>query len=111
MSGFSFTAASNRKIVNAFSKGLFAAKEQILTDCNYYVRQDQGILRSSGRCDLHGDVLQVTYNTPYAKRVYYVGRPSTDVNPNASLQWCQRAADTYKDEWKAIIEKGMSNSL
>lgn len=111
MSGFVFKAASNQKIVDAFSKGLFAAKEQILTDCNYFVRQDQGVLRGSGRTALHGDVLQVTYNTPYAKRVYYVGHPSTNVNPNASLQWCQKAADTYGGQWREIIEKGMSNSL
>ena len=111
MSGFFFQAASNQKIVNAFSKGLFAAREQILTDCNYFVRQDQGVLRGSGRTDLKGDTLEVSYNTPYAKRVYYVGHPSTNVNPNASLQWCQKAADRFGGDWQKIIEKGMSNSL
>lgn len=111
MSGFFFQAASNQKIVNAFSKGLFAAREQILTDCNYFVRQDQGVLRASGRTDLKQDVLEVSYNTPYAKRVYYVGHPSTDVNPNASLQWCQKAADRFGGDWQKIIEKGMSTSL
>ena len=111
MSGFSFKAASNQKIVNAFSKGLFAAREQILTDCNYFVRQDHGTLRDSGRTDLRGTTLVVTYSTPYASRVYYTGHPSTNVNPNASLQWCQKAADTDGDQWREIIEKGMSNSL
>ena len=111
MSGFFFQAASNQKIVNAFSKGLFAAREQILTDCNYFVRQDTGVLRGSGRTDLKHDTLEVSYNTPYAKRVYYVGHPSTNVNPNASLQWCQKAADRFGDDWQKIIEKGMSNSL
>lgn len=111
MSGFFFQAASNQKIVNAFSKGLFAAREQILTDCNYFVRQDQGVLKASGRTDLKQDVLEVSYNTPHAKRVYYVGHPSTNVNPNASLQWCQKAADRSGGDWQKIIEKGMSNSL
>ena len=106
-----FRAASNRKIVDAFGKGLFAVREQILTDCNYFVRQDQGVLRASGRTELQGDTLLVKYNTPYAKRVYYTGTPSTNVNPNASLQWCQKAADTYGDTWRKQIEKGMSNSL
>lgn len=111
MSGFFFQAASNQKIVNAFSKGLFAAREQILTDCNYFVRQDQGVLKASGKPALKGDVLEISYNTPYAKRVYYTGHPSTNVNPNASLQWCQKAADTFGGDWQRIIEKGMSNSL
>ena len=106
-----FVAASNQKIVNAFAKGLFAAREQILTDCNYFVRQDQGVLRASGRTALIGATLEVSYNTPYAKKVYYVGTPSTNVNPNASLQWCQKAADRFGDVWEKQIEKGMSNSL
>ena len=118
MSGFFFQAASNQKIVNAFSKGLFAAREQILTDCNYFVRQDQGVLKASGRTELghflfgSDSALRVIYNTPYAKRVYYTGgRVSTDVNPNASLQWCQKAADRFGGDWQKIIEEGMSNSL
>lgn len=111
MSGFSFTPASNQKIVNAFSKGLFAAREQILTDCNYFVRQDQGTLKASGKPEMKGDVLEITYNTPYAKKVYYTGTPSTSVNQNASLQWCQKAADTFSNDWQAQIERGMSNSL
>ena len=111
MSGFFFQAASNQKIVNAFSKGLFAAREQILTDCNYFVRQYQSVLRDSGHPEMQGDTLLITYNTPYAKRVYYTGHPSTNVNPNASLQWCQKAADRFGGDWQKIIEKGMSNSL
>ena len=106
-----FVAASNQKIVNAFAKGVFAAREQILTDCNYFVREDQHVLRGSGRTALKGTTLEVSYNTPYAKRVYYTGTPSTSVNPNASLQWCEKAADRFGEDWKRIIEKGMSNSL
>lgn len=111
MKGFFFQAASNQRIVSAFEKGLFAAREQVLTDCNRYVRLDQGQLRASGRTDTKGEVMQVTYQTPYAKKVYYTGRPATDKNPNASLQWCQKAADNHGGEWQEIIEKGMQTSL
>lgn len=117
MSGFVFIPTKPDKIKNAFEKGLFAAREQILTDCNYFIRQDTGVLRANGRTELghfllgSDSVLRVTYNTPYAKRVYYVGHPSTNVNPNASLQWCQKAADRFGGDWQKIIEKGMSNSL
>lgn len=118
MSGFIFIPTKPDKIKNAFEKGLFAAREQILTDCNYFVRQDQGALKASGRTELghflfgSDSALRVIYNTPYAKRVYYTGgRVSTDVNPNASLQWCQKAADRFGNDWQKIIEKGMNNSL
>ena len=111
MSGFIFEAVKSSVIENAFEKALNAAKEQILTDCNYYCRQDQGILIDSSRIDQSGMKLTATWNTPYAKRVYYTGTPSKQVNPNASLQWCEKAHDTYGGEWAKILEKGMSKNL
>lgn len=111
MSGFTFEAVKQATIDKAFEKALFAAKEQILTDCNYYCRQDQGILIDSSRIDQHGMTLTASWNTPYAKRVYYTGTPSKQVNPNASLQWCEKAKDTYGKEWQKILEKGMEQNL
>lgn len=106
--GVKFTPVKLNDIDALFEKGLFAAKEQILTDCNYYVRVDQGILRDSARVEQNGDELTITYNTPYARRVYYTGKPSHNVNANASLMWCQVAADKHKGDWAKIIEKAMN---
>lgn len=107
MTGVEFTAVKQADVEKMVEKGLFALKEQALTDCNYYVRQDQGILRDSARAEQKGLEIELTWNTPYAKRVYYTGRPSKDVNPNASLQWCEVAANAHGDEWAKIIEKAM----
>ena len=110
--GFGFKPHSSEILVNAMGKALFAAREQILTDCNYFVKVDQGILRDSAYTTMTGPMtLACVWDTPYAKRQYYTGTPSTDVNVNASLEWAQKAADTYKDDWRRILEKGLGENL
>lgn len=111
MGGFTFKAASASKVEEAFKRALYAAQEQIKTDCNFYCREDQGILKASAITQTDGGLgLQISWNTPYAKRVYYTGKPSKDKNPNASLMWAHKAKTTYNGEWIAILEKGMNGS-
>lgn len=105
---FTFTPVPESVIKNMFEKALFAAKEQILNDCNMYVRVDQGILRDTSRTEEGNMSIELVWDTPYAKRVYYTGTPSKDVNPNASLEWAEKAAAKYKNDWGKIIEKGMN---
>lgn len=104
-----FEAAKKEQIDKAFNKALFAAREQILTDCNYFIRVDQGILRDSAKTAVDGDTLTITYDTPYARRVYYTGTPSTDKNIHASLQWCEVAKEQFGKDWVKILEKGMTS--
>ena len=111
MAGMKFTAHKKADIDNAFKLGLFAAKEQILTDCNYYVKVDQGTLRSSAYTEENGDTLDVIWDTPYAKRQYYTGTPSKDQNPNASLMWAEEAAKAHKAQWLSQIQKGLRANL
>lgn len=111
-SGFSFKAADSKLVENAFDKALFAAREQILTDCNFYVKVDQGILRDSAYMRHPKPmVIEAVWDTPYAKRQYYTGKPSTDVNVNASILWAQKAADKYRGDWARILQKGMEANL
>jgi hypothetical protein len=103
-----FTAASPHGIEKAFSKALFAAREQVLTDCNYFVRVDQGTLRDTAYTEVDGMTMKVIYNQPYAKKVYYTGKPSHNENANASLQWCEVARGQYGKQWQEILQKGMN---
>ena len=106
-----FTAPLPSKVTNAFNLALFALREKALTDCNYFARQDQGTLIASAQADVDGMNLSISWDTPYAKRVYYTGTPSTDVNPNASLMWADKAAAQFKGDWQKILEKGMKDNL
>ena len=108
---YTFVPVKQEVVDNAIAKALFALQEQALGDCNYFCRQDQGTLIDSSRAKQTGLNLELSWNTPYARRVYYTGRPSKNVNPNASLQWAELAKNTFGGEWQRILEKGMKDSL
>lgn len=55
--------------------------------------------------------IQVIWDTPYAKRQYYTGKPSHDVNVNASILWAQKAADKYRGDWARMLQKGLGEQL
>ena len=71
--------------------------EVIKGDCNEFVRMQTGALKNSARVENGGH--SITWNTRYAKRVYYTGSPQRNVNPNASLRWCEKAKAEYSDDW------------
>ena len=80
---------------------------QILKDCNYFCKQDQGDLISSSitKSDLeHGDLI---WDTVYARMQYYLGATSHDVNPNATKMWCEKAFSVYGKDWDALLQKLM----
>lgn len=71
--------------------------DTILEDCNVYVRMQSGDLADSAKKEENGK--KITWNTPYAKRVYYTGTPKKNVNPLASLRWCEQAKRMHQNEW------------
>lgn len=74
----------------------------IRDDCNRYVRFDKGTLRNSSLSASRLAEGLIIWNTPYARRVYYTGTPRTTVNPNASLQWCEKAKDAHQKKWRKM---------
>ena len=88
-----------------------AVSEQALADCNYFAREDtRGMIASSETAsDLQKG--ELVWNTPYAKKVYYTGIPSTTRNPNASLQWCEKAKNTYGKDWQKIAQKAFDEGM
>jgi len=80
---------------------------ELLKDSNYYAREDTGeLIRSSIRASKLEEG-ELVWDTPYAKMMYYVGSPSKDTNPNASLLWAQKAADENKEKYQRMIDKLM----
>lgn len=74
--------------------------EVIKGGCNEYARRQSGALANSARVEKGGR--EITWNTRYAKRVYYTGSPRRNVNPNASLRWCEKAKAEYSEEWGRV---------
>lgn len=73
--------------------------QDIKNDCNVYVRMQSGDLARSA--DIEDGGKKVTWNTPYAKKVYYTGTPRININPSASLRWCEKAIRRFKSDWVA----------
>ena len=77
-----------------------------------YVREDQGTLKDSALIASRPQDGLAIWDTPYAKRMYYTGTPSKDVNPQASLMWAEKGVKTHQKELNQIAQnaftKGMS---
>lgn len=101
-----------RARVTAGKKAMIhAVAEQALRDSNYYCRQDQGTLISSSQTASVPANGRLIWNTPYAKRVYYTGTPSHDVNANASLMWCEVAHTNHGRDWDLIAQKSYTGGM
>lgn len=77
--------------------------EQILTDCNTYVRMQSGTLADSAHTEDGGK--RIVWSTPYAKRVFYTGTPLKNKNPKATLRWCEVAERVHSKKWAAMATK------
>lgn len=88
-----------------------AVSEQALADCNYFARRDQGTMIQSSETASDLQAGRLVWDTAYAKKVYYTGSPSKDVNPNASLMWCEKAKGTYGKDWDKIAQKSYTRGF
>lgn len=104
-------AAIQRKVEAAAGKAVAVLSEQVLKDSNYYCRQDQGTLISSSHTASDFQRGIVAWDTPYARKVYYTGVPSRDVNRNAELMWVEKARSAHQADWKDIAQKALREGM
>lgn len=77
----------------------------VLSDSNRFIPMDTGMLKASGRIENNNK--QVSWNTPYAHRVYNLGENSikTQKNPNAKPKWFEWAKSLNIKGWTDIVQK------
>lgn len=95
----------------AEGKALLIASEQVLKDCNYYCKQDQGTLISSSITHSQPEKGKLIWKTPYAKKQYYLQTAHTDVNSNASWMWCHKAKAAHSKEWRKVFDTVFKNEM
>lgn len=113
-----------------------AVTEAVVEYGNIFVREDQGVLLASsligttitdsvdqsGWTDEDKKIYasasgsrpkegKAVWDTPYAKRVYYTGTPSKDVNPDASLHWAKKGVDTHQKELKQVAQNAFNKGM
>ena len=85
-------------------KGIAIISNEALEDANHYAREDSGeLIRSSLRAS-QPEKGRLVWDTPYAKRMYYVGHPVKDVNPAASLMWAHKGASANKGKYLKMLQ-------
>ena len=100
--------------INAGSQAMkIAVTESVIEYGNIFVREDQGTLKNSAviASDLKTRNGKAIWDTPYAKKVYYTGKPSKDVNPDASLMWADKGVKTYKKELDKVAQNAFEKGL
>ena len=111
--------------------------ENVLSDCNRYAPQDCNILRASAAVNTEirdkypikektpeeklalldaaeGSNIKegrITWDVPYAKKRYFVGKPSEDENKHASIMWCEAAHDAHGKDWQKAAQKAFSTGM
>ena len=94
-----------KKITIASSKGQEILSQQVLKDSNFYAKEDSGALIASSLLASDTKKGILVWNTPYARKQYYTGRASKDVNSNAQKLWFEVAKKNHLKEWILITDK------
>lgn len=104
-------AAIQAKIAAGEKKMIPAVTEAVIQYGNIFVREDQGTLKNSALISSRPQEGKAVWDTPYAKKAYYTGTPSTDVNPDASLMWVEKGVNTYKKELDQIAQNNFAEGM
>lgn len=105
------TARIARRIESGAQAVRTAVTEAVVKYGNLYVRQDQGALKDSALIASRPEDGLAIWDTPYAKRVYYLGEPSKDVNPMASLQWAEKGVKTHRKELDKVAQNAFTKGM
>ena len=95
---------------NSFAMDMLCNK--IVEDSNFFCPLDVGTLQSSALISSDSDRGVITWNTPYAARLYYGIDFNFDKasNPNAQAMWFHKGKDVHLNEWievyKNVLERG-----
>ena len=88
------------KMDNAWNTGIEMLSSQILRDCNYYCKEDTGMLIMSSLIHSEFKKGRLVWQTPYAARQYYeIPTAYHDVNHNATWRWCEYARKSFGKDW------------
>ena len=97
------------KVMKAWDKGLPVLSEEILADCNQYVKRDQTPLMMSSMIHSRPKDGILVWETPYARRQYW--EIQTALTPGTTWKWCETAKRKHLREWKEQAERGLLANL
>ncbi len=100
-----------KRISDGLNTMIAPLTQQVIKDSNYFCRQDQGTLIASSLTASEPEKGLAVWDTPYAKKAYYTGTPSHDVNANAELMWCEKAKDEFGANWDSVAQANFERGM
>ncbi|MBO6092525.1 MAG: hypothetical protein J6P40_02705 [Oscillospiraceae bacterium] len=97
------------KVEGAWKETLWALSNEILADCNEYVKRDQNTLMLSSLSHSRPSEGVLVWETPYAKRQYW--EIQTALTPGTCWKWCEAAKVRHKAEWENIAQRRFLDNL
>lgn len=100
-------------IDQAVQKAQVVLDEQVLKDSNIFIPMDTTELRNSSIRATKVGSGTVTWDTPYARRLYWNPQYnfSKDKNPNARGLWFEEAKARWGVDWERIAQKEFDNNF
>lgn len=130
------SAAIKAKIEGGTKAMKIAVTESVIEYGNIYVRVDQGVLAATAqintnvsggfsRANWDAEAQKIyasasgsepekglaIWDTPYARKVYYTGTPSKDVNSQASLMWAEKGVKKHKKELQQVAQNAFTKGF
>ena len=113
MSGLSFdakltlnTSAITSEIKADIKRAQAPLDAAVLADSNFFVPIKTGTLQKSGIINTRIGSGEVTWRTPYARRLYYeYQKPAHQANPNACAKWFEAAKARWLEKWTRIVNE------
>ena len=94
------------KVSNAAEKAMWAISEEVMADCNEFVKVDTHVLQHSSMTHSEPGKGVITWDTPYAKRQYWeIKTAHKQPNPNATWKWCEAAKKKHLKKWTESAKK------
>lgn len=87
----------------SLNRGRYALANQALGDMNQFVPMRDNILRQTGH--VNSDATEVIWNTPYARRMFYV-QMYNYTTPGTGPRWDLKAKARYMSDWERVFVKG-----
>lgn len=101
--------AVEARVMSAWNRGLRDLSEEILADCNEYVKEEFGTLRDSSQEHSKLDEGLLIWKTKYAKRQYW--EIQTSRKRGRTWKWCETAKRKRLKKWREKAERGLKDNL
>ncbi len=101
-------AAIMARINKKKSRADFALGTQVLTDSNFYCKEDTKTLIDSSIINSSDDLTLIQWTQyDYARLQYYLPAARKDKNPNATWKWFETAKANHLKEWIKLYGKAL----